>query len=121
MQTRPNVEVNVGENVDVNVDVNVVANIGVDVGANVGVDDEETRVIVMDSITGTSTDTSTLWRVCNPPPFRGRVSDPGRGTNKPARVANPQQDAGGLQTRPNVEVNVGENVDVNVDGNVVLT
>ena len=125
LQTRPNVEVNVGENVDVNVDVNVVANIGVDVGANVGVDEEETRVIVMDSITDTSTDTSTdsstLWRVCNPPPFRGRVSDPGRGTNKPARVANPQQDAGGLQTRPNMEVNVGENVDVNVDVNVVLT
>ena len=57
----------------------------------------------------------------SPAIIRGRVYDPGRGTNKPARVANPQQDAGGLQTRPNVEVNVDENVDVNVDVNVVLT
>ena len=57
-----------------------------------------------------------------PASSRGRVCDPGKQRKQStARVANPQQDAGGLQTRPNVEVNVDENVDVNVDVNVVLT
>ena len=45
----------------------------------------------------------------------GRVSDPGKQRKQStARVANPQQDAGGLQTRQNVGENVDENVKLNV-------
>ena len=48
----------------------------------------------------------------------GRVSDPGKQRKQStARVANPQQDAGGLQTRQNVG---GQNVGANVDENVKL-
>ncbi len=64
-----------------------------------------------------STFSSTFWRVCNPPATV--AGSPTRGSRTgTTRVANPLQDAGGLQTRQNVEVYVGESVGVNAGESV---